>query len=94
VLTAGDGFRLANEPINASHLRSLTVTQRRSGNEDHYRHHRTNSVAFPSGVEVERETLATEDYSLAGLTEHVAIERKSRDDFISCGGGRALVVPC
>ncbi|MGE4297115.1 MAG: ERCC4 domain-containing protein [Desulfovibrionaceae bacterium] len=40
--------------------------------------------------EVEVGTLATGDYSLAGLIDRVAVERKSLDDLVSClmGAGR------
>lgn len=43
------------------------------------------------GVKVERGTLPTGDYSLAGLTDKAAVERKSLDDLIGCltkGRGR------
>ncbi len=35
-------------------------------------------------VQIERATLPTGDYSLAGLTDMVAIERKSIDDLVGC----------
>lgn len=34
------------------------------------------------GINTERCTLATGDYSVAGLSEHLAIERKSLDDLV------------
>lgn len=37
-----------------------------------------------SDVEVERGALATGDYSLLGLTDKIAIERKSLDDLLGC----------
>lgn len=40
-----------------------------------------------SPLQVERGTLATGDYSLKGLENIVAIERKSLSDFIGCVGG-------
>jgi hypothetical protein len=42
---------------------------------------------FPQDIQVERGTLATGDYSLAGLTDIVAVERKSLPDFIGCCSG-------
>lgn len=36
------------------------------------------------GVEVEAGTVTTGDYSLAGLTDRVATERKSVDDLVGC----------
>lgn len=38
------------------------------------------------GVEIERGTLLTGDYSLAGLTDRVAIERKELGDLVQCLG--------
>lgn len=37
-------------------------------------------------IETERGTLALGDYSLAGLTERVAVERKSLSDLVMCLG--------
>lgn len=37
-------------------------------------------------VKVEQASLQTGDYSLAGLTDRVAIERKKLDDFVACLG--------
>lgn len=38
------------------------------------------------GVTVEEGTLSTGDYSLAGLTDRVAVERKSLPDLVACLG--------
>ena len=47
--------------------------------------------SFPHDIEVERGTLTSGDYSLAGLESMTAIERKSLPDFIGCctGSNRA-----
>lgn len=46
-------------------------------------------------LRVERGTLATGDYSVRGLENVIAIERKSLDDFLSCcGGERERVEAC
>ena len=47
--------------------------------------------SFPDGVLIERGTLATGDYTLAGLENIVAVERKSLADFISCCGKSGAV---
>ena len=39
-----------------------------------------------AGVQIETGTLATGDYSLAGLTDKIAIERKSVADLVQCLG--------
>lgn len=41
---------------------------------------------FPADQPVERATLASGDYSLAGYETRVAIERKSLPDFVACCG--------
>jgi DNA excision repair protein ERCC-4 len=43
-------------------------------------------LRFSSAVDVERVTLETGDYSLAGHTAEVRIERKSVPDFVACVG--------
>jgi ERCC4-type nuclease len=44
-------------------------------------------LLFSDAVDVERGvTLPSGDYSLRGFTEHVAIERKSKADFVACVG--------
>ena len=55
-------------------------------------------------LQVEKTTLTTGDYSLKGLQDQVAIERKSRDDLLMCVGRererfereakRLLAYPC
>ncbi len=39
---------------------------------------------YYEGVELERGVLPTGDYSLAGLSDRIAIERKSLDDLLGC----------
>lgn len=39
---------------------------------------------FSSGVAIERKGLATGDYSLVGMEEQVAFERKGLDDLVNC----------
>ena len=41
---------------------------------------------FPDDIETARATLATGDYSVAGLESHVCIERKSLSDLVACLG--------
>lgn len=41
---------------------------------------------YYQGVEIERASLATGDYSLAGLTDRIAIERKELSDLVLCLG--------
>lgn len=43
-------------------------------------------LRFSAAVEVQRATLPTGDYSLAGATDRVAIERKSLPDLVACCG--------
>lgn len=43
-------------------------------------------LRFSAGVDVERVTLPTGDYSLVGATDAVAIERKSLPDLVACVG--------
>lgn len=43
-------------------------------------------LVFADGVRVERATLTTGDYSAAGVTDLVALERKSLDDLVACCG--------
>lgn len=43
-------------------------------------------LCFSDAVKVERATLATGDYSIAGCTDRVAIERKSLADLVACCG--------
>lgn len=43
-------------------------------------------LRFSDLVRVERATLPTGDYSAAGLTDRVAIERKSLPDLVACCG--------
>jgi len=42
--------------------------------------------ALPAGIRANRATLATGDYSLAGLETLVAVERKSLPDLVACIG--------
>jgi len=47
------------------------------------------SFEYPSGLKMRREALKTGDYTLAGLEDKFAIERKSLSDIYGCvGGGR------
>lgn len=41
---------------------------------------------FTNGPECERGTLSTGDYSIKGLEDYIAIERKELEDFIACCG--------
>ena len=41
---------------------------------------------FTNGPECERGTLSTGDYSIKGLEDFIAIERKELEDFIGCCG--------
>lgn len=43
-------------------------------------------LVFPDGVPTSSGTLAHGDYSIKGLTDLVAVERKSLPDFIACVG--------
>lgn len=41
-------------------------------------------LSFPDGIQTRVEGLPTGDYSIEGLTSHVALERKSLEDLVSC----------
>ena len=64
-------------------LGKLLKRCRRRKSENHHRHA---FLGQNGDIETERGTLSLGDYSLAGLTDRVAVERKSLADLVMCLG--------